>query len=280
MARKRFSLNRIACPGLSLEQFFALAQRLSIGKVELRNDLAGGSVSDGLAPEQVADLAGRYGVSIIALNALQQFNLEAARPRALAELGRLVKVAVGIGCPAIVLCPNNATSDRRPPEQMFRETVEALRSLRTLLEDNELTGLVEPLGFAESSLRSGAEAKKAINEVGSPAYRIVHDTFHHALGTDTQDLLRFSDYAQSIGLVHVSGVESDDPFSCYRDPHRVLVTADDNLRSREQILALSNAGFRGPISFEPFAPEVQALDVGALAAAIEQSIAYLVGAED
>jgi 2-keto-myo-inositol isomerase len=117
---------------------------------------------------------------------------------------------------------------------------------------------------------------KAINESGSTAYRIVHDTFHHALGTDTQDLLRFSEYALRVGLIHVSGVESDEPFSTYRDPHRVLVTADDNLRSREQIHALSNAGYRGPISFEPFAAEVQALDVGALAAALEKSIALLV----
>lgn len=273
--RKRFALNRIACPKLSLDQFFALAKRAGIGQVELRNDLGSGSVTDGLPPKQVSDLAAKHGVRIATINALQKFNLEAVRPRALDELKQLIDVAIQLKCPAIVLCPNNDTADQRPPAQMFGETASALRDFQALFEDNDMIGMVEPLGFAESSLRSGADAMRVIAESNSAAYRIVHDTFHHALGTDTQDLLRFSDYAHRVGLIHVSGVESDEPFSVYRDPHRVLLSADDNLRSREQIQALTNAGCRAPISFEPFAPEVQALDADALVAALEKSIAFL-----
>jgi len=274
--KKRFSLNRIACPKLSLDQFFGLAKRVGIGQVELRNDLGNGSVTDGLPPKQVADLAAKHGVKIITINALQKFNLEAVRPQVLEELKRLIDVAMQLKCPAIVLCPNNDTADQRPPAQMFSETASALHDYQALFEDNDVIGLAEPLGFAESSLRSGAEAMRAIAESGSAAYRIVHDTFHHALGTDTQDLLRLSDYAHRVGLIHVSGVESDEPFSSYRDPHRVLLSADDNLRSREQIHALTNAGCRAPISFEPFAAEVQALEPDALVAALEKSIAAIV----
>ena len=44
-----------------------------------------------------------------------------------------------------------------------------------------------------------------------------------------------------------------------RDEHRVLVDAEDRLGNIAQIEALEAAGYAGPISFEPFAPEVHAL---------------------
>ena len=43
------------------------------------------------------------------------------------------------------------------------------------------------------------------------------------------------------------------------DPHRVLVDEADRLENIPQIKALLAAGFEGPYSFEPFAPEVHDL---------------------
>ncbi|MFJ1293801.1 xylose isomerase, partial [Paracoccus yeei] len=40
------------------------------------------------------------------------------------------------------------------------------------------------------------------------------------------------------------------------DPHRVLVDGADRLENLPQIRALRDAGYAGPYSFEPFAPEV------------------------
>jgi 2-keto-myo-inositol isomerase len=271
----RFSLNRIACPKLSLDGFFGLAKELGLRQVELRNDLADPRVTDGLPPEKARELAAKHGVEVITINALQKFNLSAVRSRVLGDLDGLVSAAKGLGCKAIVLCPNNDTQDQRPAEQKYAETVEALAALRPYFEKSGLFGLVEPLGFTECSLRSARTAMRAIDESGGTHYRLVHDTFHHHLGTDGPDILGDKAYAARIGLIHASGVEAEVPKATYRDPHRILVTAKDKLKSREQIHQLTASGYKGPVSFEPFAAEVQALDRAAVVQALRQSLSYL-----
>src|SRR5271157_3105939 len=74
--RKRFALNRIACPSLSLEDFFKFTADLGLAKVEIRNDLPGGAVIDGMPPAKAAELAQRHGIGVLSINALQKFNLK------------------------------------------------------------------------------------------------------------------------------------------------------------------------------------------------------------
>ena len=46
---------------------------------------------------------------------------------------------------------------------------------------------IEPLGFAESSLRLKREAVEAIDSVGGAhAFRLIHDTFHHAVAGERE----------------------------------------------------------------------------------------------
>ena len=58
-----------------------------------------------------------------------------------------------------------------------------------------------------------------------------------------------------------------------RDPHRVLVGADDVLGNVAQIRALRAAGYTGAISYEPFAPSVHAL--ADPAAALKASMEFI-----
>jgi 2-keto-myo-inositol isomerase len=275
IVRERMALNRIVAPRAPLPRFLALVGRIGLDQVELRNDLAGGSVTDELHADEVARLAAEEGVKVITINALQRFNLAAALPAVQPELEALAAAARALGCPAIVLCPNNDTADRRAPEEMQRETAAALVALRPTLERTGLLGLVEPLGFPESSLRSGRLALAAIEQAGGECYRIVHDTFHHAIGPDTAQLLEEQAYVSKVGLVHASGVEASIPLEQCRDAHRVLVGPEDRLDSRAQIHALLRAGYSGPISLEPFAPEVQRLEEDRLRVAIEESLRFL-----
>ncbi len=126
--KRRFALNRITCPSLGLEDFFRLASELGLSKVELRNDLPGGKVTDGLSAARTAALAQANGVRVVTINALQKFNLKTARAKAADELERLLDLAAEIHCPAIVLCPNNDTADARDAKTKIAETVDALRS--------------------------------------------------------------------------------------------------------------------------------------------------------
>lgn len=272
---KNLALNRIVAPGLDLKSFFRLARSAGIEKVELRNDLPGGRVLDGIDPVEASRMALDAGVRIISINALQKFNLSAVKMQVESDLDSLLAAAIPLACPAIVLCPNNEASDARSPESRYAETVEALRRLGSRFEDAGLLACVEPLGFGISSLDSLLVAARAIEESGHSCYRVLVDTFHNFLGPDGTSVLGTLLPVSMVGLVHVSAVIDDIPPEDYTDAHRVLPCAEDRMHSDKVIRSLFQAGYSGDVSFEPFSPLVQALPVGELEELLEASITYL-----
>ncbi|MBB4567209.1 TIM barrel protein [Rhizobium leucaenae] len=252
MSSIRFALNHMCTPALSLESFFAAAKSLGIDSVEIRNDLAGNAILDGTPATAVKELAARYGLTIISINALQRFNeWNEARAKEAAEL---IGYARDCGAKALVLVPVNDGSGREP-EVRKQNLVTALTALKPMLDAAGIIGLVEPLGFEICSLRSKTEAAAAIEKLGAQTtFRLVHDTFHHHLAGEA------ATFPDLTGLVHISGVsDAAVSVSDMRDPHRVLVDANDRLDNAGQMRALLSAGYAGPFSFEPFAPEVHAL---------------------
>jgi 2-keto-myo-inositol isomerase len=144
----------------------------------------------------------------------------------------------------------------------------ALREILPMLKAHGLKAMVEPLGFAVCSLRYKDVLADCIDAVGGHGtYFIVHDTFHHALAGFGPI------YPDLTGIVHVSGVTDSIYLDDMRDPHRVLVDADDVLGNVAQIRALRAGGYAGPISFEPFAPSVHGLQDHA--PALRASMAHL-----
>jgi 2-keto-myo-inositol isomerase len=272
---QRFALNRIVCPDLPLREFMRLAHELGVSGVELRNDLGNRSIIDSCTPAEVRSMAEASGITMLSINALQRFNLLEAIQEVEQELVSLVDIATKIGCKAIVLCPNNDVRDQRSRERMQEETVACLKALRHYFEESGLLGMVEPLGFSESSLRSKSDAMRAIAQSVGKNYRIVHDTFHHVLGPDSREALMNEYDIKYTGLVHISGVESDIPCAELRDPQRLLISSRDRLGNKEQIQLLTTQGYRGSFSFEPFAHEVQGLDYTQLKGALKESLEYL-----
>ena len=248
----RFALNHMAAPRLGLLEFFQLAASLGIGEVEIRNDLDDRPLRDGTRPEAVRTAATRVGVVIVSINALQRFDdWTVERER---EAGDLARYAATCGARGLVLVPVNDGSGGDAGSRSTRLR-RALRGLIPVLADQDVMGLVEPLGFATCSLRSKREAAEAIKESGGAArFRLVHDTFHHALAGEPEL------YPSLTGLTHLSGVsDSSVPLHDMRDSHRGLVGASDRLDSVGQIRALTAGGYDGPVSFEPFAAEVHGL---------------------
>lgn len=278
--RKRFAMNRICCPALSLEDFFRLTADTGLSKVELRNDLPGAQVIDGMSPAQAAALANTLGVTIVTINALQKFNLPERRSPAMAELEKLLQLAREIRCPALVLCPNNDPSDRRDAATRTDDTIAALRAFGPLFKQSGVLGYVEPLGFEESSLSSVIEAVKIIQETGFGCFKVVYDTFHFHLGPHSIHDVGSRYHVVDTGLIHVSGVDSDIPKAEYRDEHRVLPGRRDKTACREQLERHLQNGYAGIVSMEPFAPEVQRLSLRELSRALNASIDYLQGADD
>ena len=273
--KKRFALNRIACPSLGLQDFFRFTADLGLSKVEIRNDLPGGAVIDGMLPAKASEMAQHHGIRILSINALQKFNVKAVQEKNQAELEKLLELAAVLHCSAIVLCPNNDTQDHRDAARRVEETIAALKAFGPAFATRGMQGWVEPLGFSESSLASVVVASEVVKRSGFDCYRILYDTFHHYLGPDTEKDIDGTFASSQVGLIHVSGVEASIPKESCRDAHRVLLSPADRMGSRDQIARLVSLGYAGDISFEPFSADVQRLSRDALAVALTESIEYL-----
>ncbi len=269
MHQLRYALNHMTAPSMPLADFFALASHLGIAAVEIRNDLDGNAILDGMPAAEVRRLADAMGIEIVSINALQRFNAwHATRAE---EAAALIDYAGASGAGALVLVPANDGSGLAEWEREDNLRT-ALSGLRPLLEASGILGLVEPLGFETCSLRSKREAAEAIAQVGGDAFRLVHDTFHHHLAGEPEL------FPHLTGLVHISGVSDPAvPVEEMRDGHRVLVDAADRLDNIGQIRELLSDGYGGRFSFEPFAPAVHAepdpaASIGASMAFIDRSI--------
>src|SRR5687768_15486554 len=147
----KFALNHIVSPSRRFADFLGLARELGVSAVEIRNDLQGVEIADGTPAEELRAMADAEGVEILSINALQRFNeWNPTREQEALELARYARAA---GARALVMCPVNSTEDRRSSDQRVGDLRTALAALIPILRAHDLTGLVEPLGFEESSLR-------------------------------------------------------------------------------------------------------------------------------
>ncbi|MCX8958183.1 inosose isomerase [Erwinia psidii] len=263
IAAERFCVNRKIAPSLSIEAFFKLVSSTGLHRVELRNDLPGGSVTDNLSHQQVRALAQRYQIDIVTINAVYPFNRHSEEVRTLTE--QLLREAKDVGASALVMCPLN---DGSPVSQ--EETIDALRDLAPLFAACGISGLVEPLGFPQSSLRSAAQAQHLIRDAGVP-FKLLIDTFHHHLYPEADAEFPQVDIA-NIGLVHLSGVEDARAREKLTDDERIMLTPADRLFTCQQVKHLESRGYKGIYAFEPFAPELAEWDEARIRDEIQNSI--------
>lgn len=259
-----FALNHMVAPRLDVAVFFDTVVRLDLDAVEIRNDLDGVALKDGTAPAEVRAQAAQRGLRILSINALQRFN--DWTPEREREARELADDARAAGAEALVLCPVNVEGFWSNDADRLAALRQALGGLAPILADAGLVGLVEPLGFAECSLRLKREAVDAIEAIGAAdRFKLVHDTFHHFVAGETEM------FPDRTGLVHISGVEDTAVArEAMRDSHRVLVGPGDLIDNIGQVKQLQAGGYRGALSFEPFAAEIAAsADIaGDLAASI------------
>ncbi|MDP4301003.1 TIM barrel protein [Leptothrix discophora] len=267
MSALRFCLNRMSAPRMAFEAYAAMTRRLGVQAIEIRNDLGGVEITDGTPAATIGAIARDHGLVIRSINALQRFEQFTAEREA--EAIELARYARDCGAEALVLCPTNSRADRRSADERHAALVHALKSLKPILADHGIVGLVEPLGFEECAVRRKSQAVRAFEEIGADAtFRLVHDTFHHHLAGEGLF------FPQWTGLIHISGVEdSAVTVPDMRDGHRVLVGSADRLGNPAQIRRLLDAGYAGYVSFEPFAESVAAS--ASIEAELAASMAWL-----
>lgn len=247
----QFALNHMTVARVSFRNLVDLAVRLGCVGIEVRNDLPQ-PLFDGMDPADAGEFVRNNGLRLLAVAEVKRFNDWSSVKEA--EALALMQIAKAAGAEAVSLIPRNDNLGMGNGERQANLRV-ALKALKPMLEDHDLVGMVEPLGFETCALRYKSEAIEGIEAVGGKGrFMLVHDTFHHTLA-DGGPL-----FPEHTGIVHVSGVvDQKVGIADMRDPHRVLVTKGDRLGNVDQIAALQAAGWNGPVSFEAFSPEVHAL---------------------
>jgi len=250
-SRPYFAINHMVAPVLRLSELFDLARRIGAIGVELRNDLEQ-PLFDGLAAETVGRMSRDRRLRILALSEIKAF--DRVTPACLATTAELVEAATACGAEAVSLIPCN-DDEQLPATERKRRLCCALREYLPYFENTGITALIEPLGFDSASVRFKADVVNAVDAVGgNHVFRLIHDSFHHRLSGESEV------FATMTGLVHVSAVKSSVlAIDQFRDHNRVLDFRSDRLNTIEQLRALQAGGYEGPISFEPFAPEIHAL---------------------
>jgi len=248
-------LNHMTAPSMRYDDFMRMAQQLGCVGVHYRNDL-GRPLFEGDSPEQVLQLAAKLGMRITGLAQLDRFNdWNAERAE---QAAYLIRTAAAVGASGIGLIPVNDGSGIAEDERRVN-LHSALAALKPLLNAAGLKGFIEPLGFLQSSLRHKHEAVAAIDAVeGQGTFGLVHDTFHHFLANGAATGAPV--FPQYTEIVEISGVVGPDlEPQDMRDEHRELVDAHDSIGNVDQIRELMEAGYTGPVSFEPFSPKVHGL---------------------
>lgn len=233
--------------------FLDLAQSLDCVGVEPRNDL-GRPFFDAIPPEEAGRMARERGLRLLGLSEVYPFNDWNAERAA--EVRHLIDTAHAAGAETVSLIPRvdgDGTGDG-VRQKVLRDV---MREILPMLEGTNVVALIEPIGFARSSLRHKAElveAIEAIEAVGGPnRFKLVHDTFQHVIAGETE---LFAPYT---GIVHISGISDPDvPLDETQDAHRILVDADDRCGNIEQIDGFLAAGYEGAFSFECTEPSLLA----------------------
>jgi len=236
------ALNQKTARYLSWADFLDLAQSLDCVGVEPRNDL-GRPFFDGIAPEEAGRMAHDRGLRLLGLSEVYPFN-DWNRERA-DQVRSLIDTAHAAGAETISLIPR---VDGRGTEDGLRQKVlrDVMRQILPMLDGTDVVALIEPIGFAKSSLKHKAELVEAIEDVGEPEkFKLVHDTFQHVIAGEAEI------FAPYTGIVHISGISDPDvPLDEMQDAYRVLVDANDRCRNIEQVASFIDAGYDGAFSFE------------------------------
>ena len=237
-----FALNQIIFPDLPFKDFLTFSKRLNIKAIEIRNDIKTNLIKEN-DPIKIKSICQDNDINILSINALQKFNIwNKDREN---EFISLCKYADKANINAIVLVPVNDGSIKSQKEQI-QLLEHSLININKIINNFNVIALVEPLGFNQSSLRFKSLTANVIKNLQSNKFKIIHDTFHHALAKEKEF------FPSLTGLVHFSGVSNMYKNIELNDDHRSIVDDEDILENIYQIQTLSKSNYSGYFSFEPF----------------------------
>ncbi|MBA1394954.1 hypothetical protein EQ500_13955, partial [Lactobacillus sp. XV13L] len=125
------------------------------------------------------DLQRKYDVHVANISA--EFNLDDRSDwnQKIQTVTKLADIAQKIGAQHILFTPIRNANDIRTDAQKFADLVHNIRIYSDILGAVGVSGLVEPLGFGDSSLRFPWVAQQVLKEADAKNFKLIADTFHY-----------------------------------------------------------------------------------------------------
>ena len=245
------AISSLSFSGPLEEKIIAAAEAGFTGIEIFREDIVGFAG----APEEVAALAARNGIAVLALQSLRDFEAlpEAEHGWAVRRAGRFLDLAARVGAQMLVVCANTRPDALDDPDRAAADLGEladiaAARGLRIGYE-----------ALASSThVRSYRDAWEIVKKAARPNLGLVVNAVHSfaadagLAGLDALD-------PERVFLVHIA----DAPIT--RIDQRLLTEAfrllpgQGNLPVADLAAALARRGYDGPVSVEVFNEQIRAL---------------------
>lgn len=259
-----FCINRKAAPGLDLKDFIRMVADLGIKYIELRNDITGkvdnSTILDDYQPEEIKALLDEKGIQVVDINAQGNMDSAAKLDENITSLEEMIRIGRVLKVKNILFCPVRDENDLRTSEEKHQGAVNNMRAYSKLLKENGMSGLLEPLGFMDSSLRTPWEAQEVIKDAGIDNFKLVADNFHYYLANVTQADFNTKVDPQMVGLVHLSSVINHKKREDLGDADRIMLDENDIMHADDHARMFENSSYNGLYSFEPFSPELYKWD--------------------
>lgn len=276
ISTQRFCLNRKAAPSISLDQTIPSVSSLGINNIELRNDLYGApdnaSILDDIDNSKVKDLLKKNHVSVESINAIGNTDKREMVDENLQSLTEMLDIAKGLDIKNVIFCPVRSTDDTRSSSQREDDAVANLQEYSKVLKQYGVNGLLEPLGFTDSTLRTPWGGQKVIEKTGVENFKIVADTFHYYLANVNEMDFHEKVNPDFIGLVHLSSVIAKKNRDSLDDQDRYMLDNGDVMNSAKWAKIIEESGYRGLYAFEPFSDDLKKWDISKVQSELLKSI--------
>ncbi|MGI5883847.1 MAG: TIM barrel protein [Candidatus Spyradocola sp.] len=202
----RFSLNTIGLfPGLTFDEIFPQMRQSGFDTFELWS-------LDNTDTSALREAMDRHGVRLSAFcPSFFILNDRARQDEYIDSLRRALQTARALSCPALITQVGQDTG--APREEQHAAILSGLRRAAPLLEEAEVTLLVEPLNSVKDHkgyyLTDSLEGFALVEETGSPRVRLLYDVYHQLhMGEDV--LERIEAHLPLIGHFHIAGFPNRD----------------------------------------------------------------------
>jgi 2-keto-myo-inositol isomerase len=224
-----------------LETALEAAGRAGFRLVELRAP----AVAAHLESHSTGELAARIaaaGLRTLSLNSVEGFDLPGAKE----AFRQQAEWAAAVGCPHVIVVPARSAMAAGHADRL-RRAAEAVARLDPLAKEAGVRMAVEFLGFADSTIRTLAEAAEVA--AASPRADLVIDTFH--LGAAPVR----GEPVDRLAIVHLADLRPGAHPEAAADADRCL-PGEGTLGMARTLADLAASGFDGPVSVELFSPEL------------------------